>query len=310
MKYSQKIVAGHKIAICHYKKTIQSLRKKKMNVMVSLGQWLYFLRPLPVQLAIVNSSSSVTSTTSTTSTTTPQPLLPPPTPPLLSLLPQPQTPFTTKSCSLRLSEDPHYVTTMREASYEAYVDPYRGMMLSDFLQSSVAVGPSASAAVAAAAAAAASVANITDADAAKDINQGSRNHQNVQEENLEKEEGSDKQASKDNNLRAAKGGVLREEEETPLGETNNSIENYCENATGEGVAIVNNHWTQLLEDPNYVTAMKEASYEAYVDPYRGMMLTDDFQSSVGVRPSASAAATAAVADTTHADAHAAKDINR
>ena len=58
MKYCQMIVVAHKIAICHYKKTIQSLRKKKMNVMVSLGQWLYFLRPLPVLIYLDNLSET------------------------------------------------------------------------------------------------------------------------------------------------------------------------------------------------------------------------------------------------------------
>ena len=111
-----------------------------------------------------------------------------------------------------LSEDPYYVTAMREASYEAYVDPYRGMMLTDYFQSSEGVGPSASAAAITA------VADTTHADAhaSKDINRGRMNQHNAQEEDIEEDERSEKQALKDQNLCAAKGGVLREEEETPL----------------------------------------------------------------------------------------------
>ena len=45
IKYCEKKVAVHKIAIFHSKNTIRRLRKTKMNDMVSLGKWLYFLRP-------------------------------------------------------------------------------------------------------------------------------------------------------------------------------------------------------------------------------------------------------------------------
>jgi hypothetical protein len=115
----------------------------------------------------------------------------------------------------------------------------------------------------------------TDADAAKDIERGRMNQYNAQDEYKEEEEGSEKQASRDTNLRAAKGVILREELETAM-------------------------------------AMREASYDANVEPYRGMMVTDYLQSIVGVGPSAFAIAafTGAVAGTTDADTDAVKDIDR
>ena len=107
--------------------------------------------------------------------------------------------------SVRLSEDPHYVAAMREANYGAYVDPYRGMLLSD-----VSMGVAA-----AAAAAAAAVTNTS--GAGKEINRGGRNDNNDQngreEEVLKEGEGSEKLASTESILRAAKREVLREEED-------------------------------------------------------------------------------------------------
>ena len=72
--------------------------------------------------------------------------------------------------------------------------------------------------------------------------------------------------------------------------------------------IIQPLWTQLSKNQNHVAAIREARYESNVDLYRGMMVTENFQSSVGV--SSFAAATAAVGDITNTDTDAVKDIDR
>ena len=216
-KYSKEKVAASKVAIWLYKNSIRRLRKMKMSAMVSLGQWINSLSPgrmlsnfsqIPSVSAPTSAGAGDVSADDADSAViaAPHNAATDASDAAVAAVMANTTDADTDSDAdndadhvkdiiqplwTQLSKNQNHVAAIREARYESNVDLYRGMMVTENFQSSVGVSS-----FAAATAAVGDITN-TDTDAVKDIDRGRMNQHNVQEEDIEEEEGSEKQASKD-----------------------------------------------------------------------------------------------------------------